>query len=339
MTIRDLFATKLELKLGDPYESEMDRKLAANVPEGRPGRGVTREGLHFLGALPRVDGGTSADDLSAGVKHLVDTVNAAWQGRPGAPKVRMLPDELPLTQLPQVAETGKRVPIGIDENTLSPVLLDFEADPHFVMIGDNESGKSNLLRVLVDSICERYTPAEARIIMLDYRRALLDSAEREHVIGYAASSTAAAGLMKDTNGALVNRLPPSDLTPEQLRNRSWWSGSELFLIVDDYDLVATPSGNPLAALAELLPQARDIGMHLILARTMGGSGRAMFDPVLQRLKDMASPALIMSGNKDEGNLFDVRPQPLPKGRGTHVDRRAGKRLIQTGFHPSTPRES
>ncbi|MFC5184039.1 type VII secretion protein EccCa [Actinomadura harenae] len=339
MTIRDLFQTKLELKLGDPYESEMDRKLAANVPEGRPGRGVTREGLHFLGALPRVDGGTSADDLSAGVKHLVDTVNASWQGRPGAPQVRMLPDELPLTQLPQVTETGKRVPIGIDEDTLTPVLLDFEADPHFVMLGDNECGKSNLLRVLVDSICERYTPAEARIIMLDYRRALLDSAEREHVIGYAASSTAAAGLMKDTNGALVNRLPPSDLTPEQLRNRSWWSGSELFLIVDDYDLVATPSGNPLAALAELLPQARDIGMHLILSRTMGGSGRAMFDPVLQRLKDMASPALIMSGNKDEGNLFDVRPQPLAKGRGTHVDRRAGKRLIQTAFHPSTPRES
>jgi len=168
--------------------------------------------------------------------------------------------------------------------------------------------------------------------MLDYRRALLDSAESEHVIGFAASSTAAAGLMKDTHGALVNRLPPSDLTPDQLRNRSWWSGAELFLVVDDYDLVATPSGNPLAQLAELLPQARDIGMHLILARTMGGAGRAMFDPVLQRLKDMASPALIMSGNKDEGNLFDVRPSPLPTGRGTHVDRRTGKRLIQTAFY-------
>ncbi|QKG24695.1 type VII secretion protein EccCa [Actinomadura verrucosospora] len=332
LTIRDLFGTKLELKLGDPYESEMDRKLAANVPEGRPGRGITREGLHFLGALPRVDGRPSSEDLSDGVKQLVQTVQAGWQGRPPAPQVRMLPDVLPLTSLPQVSETGKRIPIGIDEETLSPVLLDFENDPHFVVLGDNECGKSNLLRLVVDAIKARYTPDEARIIMLDYRRALLDSAESDQVIGYAASSTAAGGLMKDVNGALVNRLPPSDLTPEQLRNRSWWSGSELFLIVDDYDLVATPSGNPLAQVAELLPQARDIGMHLILARTMGGAGRAMFDPVMQRLKDMASPALIMSGNKDEGNLFDVRPGPLPVGRGTHSDRRAGKRLIQTAFH-------
>ncbi|MWA06029.1 type VII secretion protein EccCa [Actinomadura sp. LD22] len=332
LTIRDLFGTKLELKLGDPYESEMDRKLAANVPEGRPGRGITREGLHFLAALPRADGRPSSEDLADGVKQLVQTVQAGWQGRPPAPQVRMLPDVLPLTSLPQVTETGKRIPIGIDEDTLSPVLLDFENDPHFVVVGDNECGKSNLLRVIVDAVKARYTPDEARIIMLDYRRALLDSAESDQVIGYAASSTAAAGLMKDVNGALVNRLPPSDLTPEQLRNRSWWSGSELFLIVDDYDLVATPSGNPLAQVAELLPQARDIGMHLILARTMGGAGRAMFDPVMQRLKDMASPALIMSGNKDEGNLFDVRPGPLPVGRGTHSDRRAGKRLIQTAFH-------
>ena len=38
----------------------------------------------------------------------------------------------------------------------------------------------------------------------------------------------------------------------------------------------------------------------------------------------------MSGNKDEGALFgDVRPSPLPPGRGVHVDRRTGKRLIQT----------
>ncbi|MEU6751320.1 type VII secretion protein EccCa [Spirillospora sp. NPDC046719] len=336
LTIRDLFGTKLELKLGDPYESEMDRKLAANVPENRPGRGLTREGLHFLAALPRADGRPASEDLADGVKQLVQTVQAGWQGRPPAPQVRMLPDVLPLASLPQVSETGKRIPIGIDEDTLSPVLLDFENDPHFVVIGDNECGKSNLLRVVVDAVKARYTPDEARVIMLDYRRALLDSAESDQVIGYAASSTAAAGLMKDVNGALVNRLPPSDLTPEQLRNRSWWSGSELFLIVDDYDLVATPSGNPLAQVAELLPQARDIGMHLILARTMGGAGRAMFDPVMQRLKDMATPALIMSGNKDEGNLFDVRPGPLPVGRGTHSDRRAGKRLIQTAFHGEAP---
>jgi S-DNA-T family DNA segregation ATPase FtsK/SpoIIIE len=63
---------------------------------------------------------------------------------------------------------------------------------------------------------------------------------------------------------------------------------------------------------------------------MGGAGRSLFDPIVQRLKDMASPSLMMSGNKDEGVLLgDVRPRPLPPGRGMYVDRRTGNRLIQT----------
>jgi S-DNA-T family DNA segregation ATPase FtsK/SpoIIIE len=333
--IRDLFGTRLELRLGDPYESEVNRKLAENVPEGRPGRGLTREGLHFLTALPRIDGRSSADDLSDGVAKLVERLSGAWQG-PGAPQVRMLPDVLPLDALPTAAQTGRRVPIGIDEETLSPVLLDFESDPHFVVFGDTECGKSNLLRIVADGIVARHDPGEARLIFLDYRRSLLDTANTEHRIGYAASSTAAGQLLKDIVGALQVRLPPPDLTPDQLRARSWWSGSDLYLVVDDYDLVGTSQSNPLIGLVELLPQARDIGLHLILSRAMGGAGRALYDPVLQRLKDMATPALIMSGTKEEGGLFgDVRPKPLPVGRGQLVERRRGVRLVQTAYLGAT----
>ncbi|MEV4161146.1 type VII secretion protein EccCa [Nonomuraea dietziae] len=329
--IRDLFATRVELKLGDAYESEVNRKKALAVPEGVPGRGLTKDGLHFLTALPRIDGVQTADDLAAGVRGLVHAIRDSWQGPP-APAIRLLPAILPASTLPTPEQTGPRVvPIGIDEATLSPIMLDFEADPHFFVVGDNESGKSNLLRLIAEGLVNRLTPGEARMIVIDYRRSLLDSAVTDHRIGYAASSAAAAELIKDTRDALVNRLPPADLAPEQLRERSWWKGADLYIFVDDYDLVAT-SGNPLGPLVELLPQARDIGLHLIMSRQMGGAGRAMFDPVIQRLKDMATPALIMSGNKDEGYLFgNVRPHPLPPGRGYYVDRRSGARLSQTAY--------
>jgi S-DNA-T family DNA segregation ATPase FtsK/SpoIIIE len=330
MNIRDLFGTRVELRLGDPYESEINRKLADNVPQNSPGRGLTRDGLHFLAALPRIDGKQSAGDLSEGVRALVDAVSAAWTG-PAAPKVRLLPAVLSPSALPAPSVTGQRIPIGIDEDTLSPVMLDFSNDAHFIVVGDTESGKSNLLRQIAEGIVARNTPDEARLIFVDYRRSLLDTADTEHRIGYAAASTSATSLLKDVQGALVSRLPTSDLTPEQLRNRSWWKGSDLYLIIDDYDLVAT-SNNPLMPIVELLPQARDIGLHVVLARAMGGAGRGMYDPVIQRIKDMANPALVLSGNKEEGALFgDVRPRPLPPGRGYFVERRTGTRLIQTAF--------
>ena len=41
---RDLFGTRLELRLGDPADSEIDRRAAARVPAGRPGRGLVTGG-------------------------------------------------------------------------------------------------------------------------------------------------------------------------------------------------------------------------------------------------------------------------------------------------------
>ena len=40
--MRDLIGTRLELKLGDAMDSEIDRKVAQLVPAGRPGRGLVR---------------------------------------------------------------------------------------------------------------------------------------------------------------------------------------------------------------------------------------------------------------------------------------------------------
>jgi DNA segregation ATPase FtsK/SpoIIIE, S-DNA-T family len=337
--IRDLFGSRLELRLGDPYESELGRAAAANVPADAPGRGLTREGLHFLAAVPRLDSPrarhSAAGSPDAGpdnrdaTRELAAAVAESWPG-PRARAVRMLPNVLPAASLPPASDGV--VPFGLDENALAPVGANFAADPHFLVFGDTECGKSNLLRVLTAGIAGAYTDEQAKLIFLDYRRSLLDSAEVPHQIGYATSSVTASALLKEAREALLKRLPPPDLTPGQLRAKSWWSGPDLFVIVDDYELVAN-SANPMLVLSELLPQASDIGLHVVLARSAGGAGRAMFEPVIQRIREMGSPGLIMSGSKDEGQLLGgVRPAALPTGRGYLVERRAGTRLVQTARH-------
>jgi len=324
--VRDLFGTRLELRLGDPYESEIGRAAAANVPADAPGRGLTRDGLHFLAAVPRLDGGPDSQEAT---RALAAAVDRSWTG-PRARAVRMLPPVLPAASLPPAA--AGQVPFGLDERALAAVGADFAADPHFLVFGDTECGKSNLLRVLTAGIVRGYRDEQAKLIFIDYRRSLLDSAEVPHQIGYATSSVTATGLLKDAREALLKRLPPPDLSPSQLRARNWWSGPDLFVIVDDYELVAN-AANPMTMLSELLPQARDIGLHVLLARSAGGAGRAMFEPVIQRMREMGSPGLVMSGSKDEGPLLGgVRPAALPVGRGYLVERRAGSRLVQTALH-------
>lgn len=88
--VRDLLGTRLELRLGDPLDSEVNRKLAQNVPVGRPGRGLMSGKHHFLSALPRIDGSGNGADLGEGVTGLVKAVR---EGSPGteAPRLRLLP--------------------------------------------------------------------------------------------------------------------------------------------------------------------------------------------------------------------------------------------------------
>ncbi len=104
-----------------------------------------------------------------------------------------------------------------------------------------------------------------------------------------------------------NRLPGADVTPEQLRSRSWWTGPEVFVLVDDYDLVATTSNNPLLPLVDFLSQARDVGLHFYAARRGGGRGRALLDPVLGRTRELGFPGVVMSAPRDEGYLMGSGP--------------------------------
>ncbi|MET8349584.1 type VII secretion protein EccCa [Micromonospora sp. NPDC005206] len=324
--IRDLFGSRLELRLGDPADSLVARRAAANVPE-RPGRGVTAESLHFLTALPQLAtaGGDTAD--------LVKRVAGSWAGPP-APRVRLLPPVLPYAELDLAATTGLRLPIGIAEADLRPVVLDFATEPHFVVFGDAECGKSSFLRALATSIITRFTPEQARVILVDYRRSLLGAIETPHLIGYGTAAAHAADLVESAAGYLERRAPGPEVTPQQLRDRSWWSGPELFVLVDDYDLVAAGPANPLRALEEHLPHARDVGLHLVLARRSGGAGRAQYESIVQRLRELSTAGLVMAGSPEEGALVGpVRPGPLPPGRGRLVTRREGVRLVQLAQLP------
>ncbi|GAB3856034.1 hypothetical protein GCM10029963_51720 [Micromonospora andamanensis] len=323
--IRDLFGSRLELRLGDPADSLVARRAAAHVPEQTPGRGITSESLHFITALPRT---TDTDTAT-----LVKQVSDAWPG-PVAPRVRLLPAVLPYADLDLDATTGLRIPVGVAEADLRPVVLDFGTEPHLVVYGDAESGKSSFLRALATSIVARFTPEQARVIMVDYRRSLLGTITTEHLIGYGTAAAHAAELVESAAGYLQDRTPGPQVSPTELRERSWWSGPELFVLVDDYDLVASGPANPLRALEEHLPHARDVGLHLVLARRSGGAARAQYEPLVQRLRELSTSGLVMSGSPDEGALVGpVRPGPLPPGRGRLFTRRDGVRLVQLAHLP------
>ncbi len=337
--LRDAFGTRLELRLGDPLDSEIDRGLAGLVPAGRPGRGLVPTRHHVLVALPRIDGDASAGTLADGVVDLVGRVRDAWTGAP-APRLRLLPRQIELDRVRALAGAadgsaaypGGPLLLGLDEQRLAPVPLALDPDPHLLVFGDGRSGKSTLLRGLVHEVLRTRSPRQAQVVLVDYRRSLLGEVPDEHLFAHLTSAPQAQPVLADLARHLEHRLPGPGVTPHELRTRSWWQGAEVFVVVDDHDLVATAQGSPLQVLQPLLPHARDVGLHVILARRTGGASRALYEPTIQTLRDLAQPTLVLSGDPDEGPLAPgVRPMPLPPGRGRLVTRDGGVQVVQVAW--------
>ncbi|OEU85954.1 secretion protein EccC [Streptomyces abyssalis] len=332
--LKDLLQNRIELRLGDPSESEIDRKVAANVPAAMPGRGLSPDKLHLMTALPRIDGSSTLEDLPDATRQTISAVNEHWTGEP-APAVRLLPTMLEASRLPKGSDYPEHgLAFGIDESSLRPVFVNFETDPLFVVFGESESGKSALLRLLMHQITERYTPDKAKIVVGDYRRAHLQGVPEAHVSRYCAAAPSLQETLEGLAGSMSRRMPGPDVTPEQLRNRSWYDSPDAFVVIDDYDLVATGQ-NPLMPLLEYLPFARDVGLRVILARSSGGASRALYEPVMQRMKELGAQGVVLSGDKSEGALLgNISPTQLPVGRGYFQTRRRGGQLVQTGWMPA-----
>jgi S-DNA-T family DNA segregation ATPase FtsK/SpoIIIE len=178
------------------------------------------------------------------------------------------------------------------------------------------------------------------VAVIDPRRTLLDVVPEDYLGAYAGTPQVAAGLAQALASEWRTRLPPDDVTAAQLRDRSWWKGPEIVLLCDDYDLLTTSGPGPLAPLLEFLPQSRDLGCHLVLARRSGGVGRALHEPVLQRLKEVGCAGLLLSGERQEGQIWPQAYLSIqPPGRGLLIRKGRKPVLIQTAhLAPDLPPE-
>jgi S-DNA-T family DNA segregation ATPase FtsK/SpoIIIE len=335
--LKDQIGTRIELRLGDPGDSEIDRKRARNVAKARPGHGLTPDGLPFVAALPRVDGIVSADGLEAAAVEVGEVLRAR-HGHRCAPAIRLLPTQVGYDDV--VSEIGNQperaVLLGVDENRLSPVTLDFQRETHLLILGAAHSGKTATIRMLCREILRTASPTRAQLYLVDPRRSMLGEIDADRLAGYLATPAAITTQLPDLVAMLSARLPGAAVTQRQLRSRSWWTGPDVYLVVDDYDLVSTAAGNPLTPILDVLPHASDVGLHMVIARRSGGAARALYEPVLAAIRDLGAMGLQLSASPEEGPLLGTaRPRPLPPGRGALITRDSGEQVVQVAW--SAPR--
>lgn len=334
IAIQSNFGTRVELRLNDPGESSIDRKLAETLSPDEPGRVLTDGKLFAQVALPRTDGVDDTADLGAVLERTARTVRATWNGEVAQP-VRVLPQVLEPHSLPGPAAEPTRVPIGLDQSALAPVLLDlFQHDQHLLVLGDSECGKTNLLRTVAHGLIDRYGEDELVFAVMDPRRSLRSAVPEEFNGGYAYNSKLCAGLSAGIATELEKRLPDENARLEDLEPGNWGKGPRIVVLVDDYDVLTTAGQSPLSPFLPYIPSAVDIGLHFVLTRRVAGASRGMYEPLVQGLRESGASALLMAGDRSEGQLFPgVYASQQAPGRGVFIRRGQPNHLIQTVYAP------
>lgn len=294
--VRDLIGTRLELKLTESMDSLLDRKLQEKLPAA-PGRGIIAGGKSMLIAA------TAKEDIA----HIAS--QAAGQTPVAALKV--LPERIAVDDLSVPENKRGRILLGVGGRDIAPVTLDRQ---HLLAVGASGAGKSTLINTVIAALSR--TPRNAaRMVIIDPRRSHLRSADHSMVAAYGGSPDAVKSALADTATTLSARLPGPDITAEQLAERNWWSGPDIYVVIDDLELVGEDSLRPLLPL---IPHAQDIGLHIVAARKFGGTARALLGPFLSAVKDQLPDVVLMSGTREEGALFGVRPLTLRPGRGIFI---------------------
>ncbi|RRO91708.1 cell division protein FtsK [Corynebacterium bovis] len=309
--LRDALTGVVELAV-DPAESRFRRAQAA-LPDV-PGRGLSPEGRQIQVVT------VTAQDIGHGRRV------AVARGEPEL-RMRVLPAHLTRADLAGLVDVGRArgrhrtagdpllrldgVPLGVGGPRLEPVTWDLGGHPHLTVVGEAGAGATTALRTVLrglEAIGEDQ-PGSVRLLTGDVRRGLLGEP------GYRSGAAWAAEL-EDVVETLSHRIPADldGLTPTQVRERSWWDGPEIVLVVDDADHVDPAL---TGALVPLLPHARDIGLHVVQARRSGGMSRAAFTPFLQGLRDQ-SAWLLLSAPRDDGPVAGQQLGPRPPGRAVLV---------------------
>jgi S-DNA-T family DNA segregation ATPase FtsK/SpoIIIE len=342
----DALGTKLELRLGDPSETLSQRAAARRLPLDRPGRGITRDGEMFQLVLPSWELHPGAGIDGVALRDTLTAIVTRSAGAPRAPRIAALPDVVHESEVPALAlAAGSPAPdpnagfvLGVSEFRSRPAQIELlRAGAHLAVYGDAGSGRSTILRRALAYLFEHRSPQELRAHVVDPARSLIDFGDDPHVDNYVTTSGGAEKVAVALAGELARRLPPDGASVAELRSGGWWDGPQHVLVVDDYDMLSGTLGSPLAPLAELVAQAGEVGLHLLVARRVAGSARSSFEPFSQQFRELRPTTLVLSGSADEGVVAGgITARPLTTGRGFLIVRAGRHQLIQCCLPDGAP---
>ncbi|MBP2451961.1 FtsK/SpoIIIE domain-containing protein [Mycolicibacterium lutetiense] len=256
-------------------------------------------------------------------------------------------------------------PVGSLTDTLELALVPNRSQD-LLVYGEKGCGKTNMLRMHMESVMRQFAPKDAVIVVIDPLRQQLGERDRLYARGHVRPAkfgepradgttnrirppgyVSSAEDLKDVADMLVRlmgqRRPSEDATAEDLINRTYFTGPEVYVYIDNFHAISegymaktvfdtVEVGDQ--TVSKLLSTGTDLGVHFIISDDGGFNDRVKSAAMLAALREkMMAPILQLAGQPSSGmpipQAYHLKPSRWRPGQGRLIIDADAYEMVQT----------
>ncbi|MFD0051707.1 type VII secretion protein EssC [Actinomycetes bacterium NPDC127524] len=267
-----------------------------------PGRAlVKKDDVHLMQVYLPAEG---SDDLEVldGVKQNIARLNKKYENYTKPKGIPMLPSRLDIGSFKSFYSPAKKaglIPIGLAEESVTPVYVDLMSNPHLLIAGQSRKGKTNVLKLIVESLLTQEVSSVAIFDAAD--RGLAPYAGRENVY-YLETKDAIADWLDQIIEAFEEREREYIQAIEQRTIGSLSFEPVLFVIDSITRFQQTIDSKIQDKMALLIKQYSHLGFKLIVSGNASDFTKG-YDALTSELKQIRQCVLLMK--KSDQSLFTL----------------------------------
>ncbi|MGM0875218.1 MAG: type VII secretion protein EssC [Bacillota bacterium] len=286
-------------------------------PESIPGRAIVKKDTAYFAQVFLPTEGKDDFEQMTKLKEDVQSIREAYSNVKKPASVPMLPIELTIINFAFYTEKKNGLlPIGLDEENVTPVYVDFSKTKHCIVLGQAQKGKTNSLKVLIHTALEQEIE---HIAVFDSIDRGLSSFTGEEKLAYLEGKDHVTSWLDKMETVFIDR-------EEEYHLQIQWGNqlpqfAPILFVVDGYSRFLQSLDNPIQdRIVKYMKSYSYLGFNIIVSGNNNELTKG-YDPLTIEIKQIRQAVILMK--KSEQTLFtltyDRKESEIQPGFGYYVE--------------------